>query len=304
MRNRWGVEIKKGNWVRYKLVRGGEAEGYIRSIDRKGPMAGAYGPWINLTNGQSCSADDITETLGPMTVSKGGVVKQNPALREVYGSFDAYGKRRFFGPSQNEWGINHGFPFELESASIHGNAPIQFSKTRAYVCVDEDEYGQPVVEIWPIRNLLHPGVPNMGLKRWSRGDTGAMGRALALTKNNPLSRVKVKSPPQRPAGTAAAPGKRLVARRKKTAAAPKGFYANPVVRGESNADAVRYAELFGGAAGTIKAWSDHYIVRFHKPNEKNWTLQSVFKTKKDAEQYARAFARENPTYTVSVISKS
>lgn len=96
----------------------------------------------------------------------------NPALRQVYGSFDAYGKRRFFGPSQNEWGIAQGFPFELESVSIYGNAPVAFSKTRAYVCIDEDERG-PVVEVWPIRNLAHPGVPNMSLSGWKRQENPA-----------------------------------------------------------------------------------------------------------------------------------
>ena len=46
---------------------------------------------------------------------------------------------------------------------------------------------------------------------------------------NPLTRVRIKSPPQRPAGTKKAPSKRLVARRKKTEnlSAP-GYYANPL----------------------------------------------------------------------------
>lgn len=46
-------------------------------------------------------------------------------------------------------------------------------------------------------------------------------------EENPLVRVRVKSPPQRPAGNTAAPSKRLVKRRKVTAKAPKGVYANP-----------------------------------------------------------------------------
>jgi len=113
---------------------------------------------------------------------------KNPALRQVYGSFDAYGKRRFFGPSQNEWGISQGFPFELESVSIHGNAPIAFSKTRAYVCVDEDERG-PVVEVWPIRNLAHPGVPNMSLSGWKRRENpGAASKRVRVIGSNPGAR--------------------------------------------------------------------------------------------------------------------
>lgn len=67
---------------------------------------------------------------------------------------------------------------------------------------------------------------------------------------NPLTRVKVMSPPQRPAGTRAKPGKRLVARRKKTAKAPEGFYANPLIVAEkavnrrSLVGSVQYAVLF------------------------------------------------------------
>lgn len=111
--------------------------------------------------------------------------KQNPQLREVYGQFEAYGKRRFFGPSQNEWGIANGFPFELESVSVHGNPPIAFSKTRAYVCVDEDEKG-PVVEVWPIRNLKHPGVPNMSFAGWNRNPVNTT--KLVRRKANPDKR--------------------------------------------------------------------------------------------------------------------
>jgi hypothetical protein len=125
----------------------------------------------------------------------------------------------------------------------------------------------------------------------------------ASRSENPLTRVKIMSPPQRPAGTRAKPGKRLVARRKKTAKAPEGFYANPLVKGESNSNAARYAELYGGAPDTIRAWRDHYIVRFHKPGEKSWSMVSVFKKKADAVQYARAYARANPAFTVSVINK-
>lgn len=54
---------------------------------------------------------------------------------------------------------------------------------------------------------------------------GSMAR-----KSNPLTRVKVKSPPQRPKGSTAAPSKRLVKRRKATQRAPEGYYANPKPR--------------------------------------------------------------------------
>ena len=365
MRNRWGVDVKKGHWVRFSLPRGGQAEDNVSRVERE-PGRGYV---VTLESGRTVALDDVSVSMGPMTVGRGGVVRQNPdavhidigshnaggegaktnpALRQTYGSFDAYGKRRFFGPSQNEWAIARGFPFEMENSRIDGgNTPIQFSKTRAYVCVDEDESGEPVVEVWPIRNLTHPGVPNMGVKGWKRGDTGALGRALnnptprldhweqasqrahtgprgGLTKKpsprliqrrlkthhqkmpgvwaNPLVNVKVKSPAQRGKG---APDGRLIARRKVTEKAPEGFYANPLhSKRESNANAARYAELYGGAPDTIRAWKDHYIVRFHKPGEKLWTPIAVFKTLNVATTFAKEHARLHPTYTVSIVDKA
>lgn len=56
-----------------------------------------------------------------------------------------------------------------------------------------------------------------------------VGRGGVVTQN-PLTRVKVKSPSQR---TKAAPDARLLKRRKTTQKAPPGFYANPTPRLES-----------------------------------------------------------------------
>ncbi len=235
VRNKSGIEIKKGNWIRYINARGDETEAYIRSVDRNGPMAKTRGAWLHLSNGDSCNADFVIETLGPMTVSKGGVVKQNPVK-----------------PLQ--WRVGYSYVNPDRAGPFKGRTVLDY----------KPEKGDEIFAV--------------------------MGRAVVTSVSKvPTPKTTLENPN---------------ARRKATAKAPKGFYANPVVRGESNADAVRYAELFGGASGTIKAWSDHYIVRFRKGNEKNWSLQSVFKTKKDAEQYAHAFARANPTYTVSVIFKA
>jgi hypothetical protein len=115
---------------------------------------------------------------------------------------------------------------------------------------------------------------------------------------NPLVNVKVKSPAQR---GKAAPSRRLVARRKITEKAPNGFYANPMQKSESNANAARYAELYGGSPDTIRAWKDHYIVRFHKPGEKLWTPIAVFKMKNVAVRFAKEHARMHPTYAVSIV---
>jgi len=203
MRNRWGIEIKRGHWVLAHAARGGKVEGRVMKIDRTSELARAYGPRLELDSGVSISADDVVQTLGPMEIGPGGVVTQNPLSR------------------------------------VKINSPSQ----RAHV--------------------------------------GKTGRA---TKK---------------------PDARLIKRRTKTAKTKtRGVWANPLVKGESNANAARYAELYGGAASTIRAWSDHYIVRMHKPDERTWTHVSVFKNKSDAMAYARAYARQHPALTVSVIDKS
>jgi hypothetical protein len=61
-----------------------------------------------------------------------------------------------------------------------------------------------------------------------RNPVGRASKADAATREygvNPLTRVKVNSPAQR---SGAAPSKRLKARRKATAKAPAGYYANPL----------------------------------------------------------------------------
>lgn len=250
MRNRWGIEIKKGYHAWYRGGRNGteEGEGRIVSVDRSSDSAKAYGPLVQIASSDgeesaSVSADAIYQVLPPMKIKPGGIVTANPTPR-----LDRYDQ-----PSQRE---------HVTPKGKRSKTPTERLKQRRI----KTHYAKT------------PGV-------WA----------------NPLVRVKVKSPAQRGKGE---PSPRLVARRKTTQKAPAGFYANPLVKGESNADAARYAELYGGAPDTVRAWSDHYIVRFHKPGEKTWSLISVFKSKTLAMQYARAYAREHPTYTVSVIDKA
>ena len=49
----------------------------------------------------------------------------------------------------NEWALEHGFEYEFDVLNL--NASTRFcnvKKTRAYICLDEDEQGQPVVQTW------------------------------------------------------------------------------------------------------------------------------------------------------------
>ena len=58
----------------------------------------------------------------------------------------------------HDWGLEHGFTHEItvDSRGIAGDYGFRFAevkKTIAYVAVDEDEFGQPVIEAWPIKVL-------------------------------------------------------------------------------------------------------------------------------------------------------
>jgi hypothetical protein len=78
----------------------------------------------------------------------------------------------------------------------------------------------------------------------ARSRAGTLGKR----KSNPLTRVKVKSPSML---TKKAPTKRLVARRKRTARAPAGYYANPA--GRTPAGYAVHKATTGGTAGALLA---------------------------------------------------
>lgn len=80
-RNRWGVEIKAGHFVRAKTRNNDEVEGRVKRIDTRSDYAKAYGPLAVLDSGFDVSLDDIVYTLGPMKVGRDGTVKQNPLTR-------------------------------------------------------------------------------------------------------------------------------------------------------------------------------------------------------------------------------
>ena len=82
MRNRWGVEIKKGHWVSGRTSRGDAVQGRVAKIERTGEYARAYGPRVILDTGESLGVDDIAQTLGPMTVEDDGTASGEPTDKD------------------------------------------------------------------------------------------------------------------------------------------------------------------------------------------------------------------------------
>ena len=79
MRNRWGVEIKKGYHAWYRGGRDGteEGDGTVLNVDTRSDYAKAYGPIVYIRDDAGpihVSADAIYQVLPPMKLKPGGVV--------------------------------------------------------------------------------------------------------------------------------------------------------------------------------------------------------------------------------------
>lgn len=106
-------------------------------------------------------------------------------------------------------------------------------------------------------------------------------------RKNPLVRVKVGSPPQRPAGSKGGPSKRLRERRKRTQRAPEGYYANPVAPMDRRG--AQESHLF------------IYLVEFWMANAGAWQVVAGFDKAEEATNYAYAYAKQYPARTVRVV---
>ncbi len=113
-------------------------------------------------------------------------------------------------------------------------------------------------------------------------------KSMAATKKRAAPRRKavagkIGSPSQ---ATGKKPTARLVARRKKTAAAPMGVYANP-------------SEAFSSVE-----WKGlvHHLVQVKPTYGQIWKTRGVFKTKNDAHEYAKALHRADDSLAIRVIS--
>lgn len=107
----------------------------------------------------------------------------------------------------------------------------------------------------------------------------AMAKAGAFTKRkrsrNPLTRVRVNSPSM---ATGDAPSKRLIKRRKKTAKAPAGYYANPrkpagvcveAIKGRGS----RFVRIATFPRGTVGAGMARVYARALHNAHPGWTIR-------------------------------
>lgn len=270
MRNRWGVEVKKGHWVSGRTSRGDAVQGRVAKIERTGDYARAYGPRVILDNGMSLGVDDISQTLGPMTVGRGGVVKQNPA-----GSTEAV---------ELYWHALNDSAALFDFFDRQGNDPRSVSDWTAFATKAAKSYAREYADAAQWADLFPAEVrretAQLLLRRYIDD--------INPVSPNPLTRVRIKSPPQRPAGNSSPPSKRLMARRKKTAKAPAGVYANPA-RVEYAAALPTYYPV-----GRVAV----HLASRGKPGQ----LLAEFPRKADALTFAKAYADKHQK-SVIVVGK-
>lgn len=225
MRNRWGVEIKRGYFAWARTGRNGEREesGRVVKLDSRSDFARAYGAQITLQNDAgrefTVNSDAITQVLPPMRRTRGGVVKHNPLSRVAIDS-----------PSQRERTTATGKRTKRPSARLIERRVKTASTSRKGIYA------------------------------------------------NPLTRVKVNSPSM---ATDEAPDARLLDRRKRTAKAPAGFYANP-----------------------LKPSRERYHVSVMKPRDKSFQSVARFKLWEFAAAYGRALRNAHPTWTVKIEERT
>lgn len=187
MRNALGVEIKKGHWIIGRDFEGRIAEGRVVELKR-----GPHYPRAVLDSGVEIAANEVLQSLGPMTIGRGGVVKQNPDAIHI--DID----------SHNTKGRN-----------VRAKNPLTRIKRKEITTKRSQASGHPA----PSARLV---------KRRKRTAETPISGVYA----NPLSRVRVGSDSQRPHRNEAGqytkkPTKRLKRRREYTDSLPAGFYANP-----------------------------------------------------------------------------
>lgn len=79
----------------------------------------------------------------------------NIELEKIDGAFIERDHKKTFEYSAHilsEWDREHGFDYRVFTGPLGETRPARILKTVAYVCIDEDFSGNPVVEKWYIRH--------------------------------------------------------------------------------------------------------------------------------------------------------
>lgn len=213
----------------------------------------------------------------PMTVQHGATVSTNPAKREKLNWNDFAGGTGAFNPSHNSYSARAslGTVYVDPPQRRGGSWAVRFS----------NDLGRVSGGLW--RNIGTAKTALQGKKLAAdfletlASESSAYSSAI---KQNPLVRVKVMSPPQRPAGNKGKPSKRLVKRRKVTAKAPRGVYANPA--SPAKLKAVPYRNNAKSTRVDDPAWIGYCVHRPASPS----SAYAIFKTRAEAVEYAQELA--------------
>lgn len=320
MRNRWGVEIKRGYYVFAHHPRGGMIEGRVLAIDRES----GRGVVLTLDSGATVSADDVSQVMPPMRVLKDGTVKANPdSIHIDIDSHNTKGRnvraknpineaRELFLYALNNWDamqrinalgaatparawLNVAQTAARQYSSEHGNGASKWKEifTEADVQVVaamlrehfEELRANPLQRVKINSPSQLTGEPPSARLKKRRRKTATM--PIPGIWANPLSRVSINSPSQRARKTATGgktkrPSKRLTDRREYTNAMPAGFYANPVEVAQNLGLEIR--------------------VEVKKYGVDRWIIQSRFADANEAKRYARALHKRYPDWAIRVVS--
>lgn len=327
MRNRWGVEIKRGYYAWASGARGDKVEGTIVAIDRTSDFARAYGPRVTFDSGVSVGIDDISQVLPPMRMTRGGVIKANPADihididshntkgRNVRASNPVTEARELWLYARNLFAIvNAARDAYQRGASAAAWRSIALRAARSYSA----EFGDGA-SAW--RRIFTDDDLSV-VATMLRDDMQNEAEDDAQYASNPLARTYPDAPSQREhIGRGGKPTKRpsarLVERRLKTAAMPMpGVWANPLVRVKVGSKSMASksppdSRLRARRRLTDKAPPGFYAnplpafpyrVESRAPGATGWLPRGSFRTANDAKQFARSYANEHPEKTVRVVT--
>jgi len=241
MRNRWGVELKRGHYAWATGARGDKVEGTIVAIDRTSEFARAYGARVTFDNGASVGADDVSQVLPPMRVSRGGVVKANPA--DIHIDIDSHNTKgrnvRASNPvseARELWLYARNLSGIVDSArdAFQRNAGV--ATWRAIALRAARRYSAEFGDGASAWRRIFTDDDLSVVATMLRDDMQNEAEDDAQYASNPLARTYPDAPSQREhIGRGGKPTKRpsarLVERRLKTASMPMpGVWANPLVR--------------------------------------------------------------------------